>query len=373
MGSNLRRSNIGWEAVEAAVAKTQKLDKADRAAIVKAHKSRLKRRDELDSQAAAIKRATAKYAILDRGERPEIRIRKSFARLDTPRPRQEDDSWPTGVREKLLADVDSRPPLTKLIHRPSNALQMYLSLIYVAQLEFEPGTRWRNERDNNGRDGWGELCGLLAPATLTKELNLRVTRALAKLSDHDLVRVGEWNSRNRFDGFTLYREDERQTYLAPSASESRSLPAAFFTAGWHLVLTNDEMATLLAVVEQTGRRRSRKDAAQVGVALPLSERWRFYGLAPEAFAARHELEEFGLIESVDPMDRTHGKLSEKQRQGGLRAPRITLKLDGFDFSSPAIEVVKAKLVDPVPPRWASRARQLQLLDDAGRWREPRKP
>lgn len=373
MTSDLRHSKISWEDVEAAVAKSQKMDKADRAAIVKAHKARVKRRNDLDSQATAIKRATAKYAVLDHGERPEVRIRKSFVRLDIARRGQEDDSWPTAVRDKLRADVDSRPPLTKLIHRTNNALQMYLSLLYVAQLEFEPGIRWRNERDNNGRDGWGELCGLLAPATLPKELNLRVTRALAKLADHDLVRVGEWNSRNRFDGFTLHREDERQTYLAPSASEARSLPAAFFTAGWHLVLTNDEMATLLAVVEQTGRPRSRKDAAQVGVALPLSERWRFYGLAPEAFAARHELEEFGLMESSDPMDRTNGKLSDKQRQGELRAPRITLKLDGFDFGRPAIEVVKAKLVDPVPPRWVDRARQLQLLDDAGRWREPRKP
>lgn len=144
-------------------------------------------------------------------------------------------------------------------------------------------------------------------------------------------------------------------------------------AGWHLVLTNEEMATLLAVVEQAGRPRARRDAGQVGVALPQSVRWRFYGLAPEAFAARHELQEFGLIDMVDPMDRTNGKLSNQQRQAELRAPRLSLKLDGFDFGRPAIEVVKAKLADPVPPRLLDRAVGLRLLDDAGRWREPRKP
>lgn len=364
--------NLDWEAVEAAVAKHEERDAETLEAIVQARKDRLDRLKQLDRHQEAIKRATDRYAILDReGEQPEIRIRKPFVRLDDARPSQEDESWPKSVRAKINADVDSRPPLTKLIHRPSNALQMYLSMIYVAQLEFGPGDRWKNERDNNGKGGWGELSGLRAPSTLPKELNLRVTRALAKLAEHDLVRVGERKSRKRFDKFTLHREDERQTYFAPSAGESRSLPAAFFTSGWHLVLTNNEVATLLAVIEQTGQPRARKDADQVGVALPLSVRWQRYGLSPEAFAARHELEEFGLIECFDPMDRTNGKLSDRQRKEELRAPRITLKLDSFDFGRPAIEVVKAKLADPVPPRLVVSALGLQLLDDKGRWREPK--
>jgi hypothetical protein len=362
------------DAVRAVTEKTEQLDREDKAAIVGDRIARVQRREQLDKQAAAIRRATDKYARLDRGEHPEIRVRRSFARLGAARPDREDDSWPKTVREALKADVDTRPPLTKLIHRPSNALRVYLSLVYVAHLEFEPGDRWKNDRDNNGAGGWGELCGLQAPATPNKELNLRITRALTKLADHDLVRVGEWKSRNRFNGFTLHREDERQRYFVPSASESRVLPAAFFGAGWHLVLTSEEMATLLAVIEQTKQPRSRKDAAEAGVALPLSTRWRFYGLAPEAFAARHGLQEFGLIDMFDPMDRTNGKLSDEQRQADvLRAPRITLKLDGFDFGRPAIEVVKARLTKPVSPRWVERATGLRLLDDAGRWLEPRKP
>lgn len=370
MNSRFVLPGISWEEAEAATAKMEKLDREAKAAITKARNARLQRQKELDKRAAAITRATTKYKILDRGEHPEIRIRRPFVRLDVARPPQEDESWPTTPKEKLKADIASRPPLTKLIHRPGNALQVYLSLLYVAQLEFEPGARWKNERDNNGMDGWGELCGLRAVSILNKELNLRVTRALDKLAEHDLVLVGDENARNRFDEFTLHREDKRQTYLTPSASESRSLPAGFFTAGWHLVLTSEEIATLLAVIEQTKRPRARKDAAEAGVALPLSTRWRFYGLAPEAFSARHELEEFGLIEMFDPMDRTNGKLSAAQRRGELRAPRITPMLDAFDFGRPAIEVVKAKLANPVPPRLVERAMGLQLLDNAGRWRGP---
>lgn len=371
MSPHVMPPKLTSEAIEAAVAKTKKLDRDAKAACVAARNVRLLRRDQLEVQAGAIKRATDRYELVDHGENPVIRIRRSFVRLVTGRPPQEDDSWPAATREKLRADVDSRPPLTVLIQRPGNALQVYLSMLYIAQLDLGPGARWVNERDNNGRGGWGELSGLFAPSGKTKELNLRVTRALAKLADHDLVRVGEEGSRNRFDGFILHREDERQAYFAPSTSESRSLPAAFFRAGWHLVLTNCEMATLLAINEQTARLRAWRDAAQVGVALPESVRWRFYGLSPEAFAARHELEEFGLIDMFDPMDRTDGKLSETQRRAEMRAPRITLNLDGFDFSRPAIEVVMAKLAAPVPPRLVAKAMGQQLLDNNGRWQEPK--
>jgi membrane protein len=48
---------------------------------------------------------------------------------------------------------------------------------------------------------WGTMRHDTAGFVRTK---LRVTRALAKLADHDLVLVGEWKSRSRFDGFTLH-------------------------------------------------------------------------------------------------------------------------------------------------------------------------
>lgn len=98
------------------------------------------------------------------------------------------------------------------------------------------------------------------------------------------------------------------------------------------------------------------------------------GQAVPLWGARHELDEFGLVDVFDPMDRVNEKLSEDQRQADvLRAPPITLKLDGFDFSRPAVEVVKAKLAKPAPPRWVERTTTLGLLDGAGRWQEPKTP
>lgn len=365
-----RRLHIGLdlEAARAASEKMKKLDEDDTVAIRESRSARIRRLEQLDLRTDAFKRAATKYRRLDNGDHPDIRIRRRFLRLSTARPRRESSP----LLKTVKGDVDTRPVLTSLTHRPSNALQVYLSLLYIAHLEFEPGDRWKNERANNGVDGWSELCGLLALDVSNRELNLRMTRALTKLAEHDLVRVGARRSEHRFDRFTLFCEDQsRKRYFVPSEETGAVvLPAGFFMAGWHLVLTNEEMATLLAVAEQTQRPRNRKDADEAGVALPQLTRWQWYGLAPEAFAGRHELQEFGLIDMFDPMDRTNGKLPEKQRQKDLlRAPRITLKLDEVDFSRPAIEVVKAKLRKPVAHRWEDRAIALQLIDNNRQWRE----
>src|SRR6476619_5238555 len=107
MSSRRVHPNIAWEAVEASVAKNKQRDREATAAIVEALGARSQRRENLDKRAAPIRRATDRYAHLDRGEQPEIRIRRPFVRLDTARPRQEDDSWPKTVQEALKADVDS--------------------------------------------------------------------------------------------------------------------------------------------------------------------------------------------------------------------------------------------------------------------------
>ena len=259
-----RRFNVGisMDAVRAASEKMKKLDQDTTEAISEARDARIRRRAQLDLRTDAIKRATSKYRRLDNGDHPDIRIRRPFLRLATARPLRESNPRLKTVR----GDVDTRPVLTSLIHRPSNALQVYLSLLYTAHLEFEPGDRWKNERSNNGVDGWSELCGLLALDVSNRELNLRITRALTKLAEHDLVRVGARRSEHRFDCFTLYCEDRsRKRYFVPSEETGAVvLPAGFFTAGWHLVLTNEEMATVLGVAEQTQRPRSRKDAEEAG-------------------------------------------------------------------------------------------------------------
>jgi hypothetical protein len=121
-----------------------------------------------------------------------------------------------------------------------------------------------------------------------REQNLRLTGALAKLDAQQLVSVGAPGTAGRFDGFRVNRENGSQhIYEVPAdvaSTKTIPVPAAFFRAGWHLVLTNEELATLLIVIEQTQRLRlvTRTGPDDVGIGLPESVRWAWYGLAGEA-------------------------------------------------------------------------------------------
>lgn len=360
--------NFGLDAEEvaAAAAEHQKRVEEDRRAIEECKAIRAVRLTELEKRKDAIERATALYERLDHGDHPDVRLRAGLIRLATERPVRGTDPYLKTVE----GDVATRPPLTKLIHRPSNALQVYLTLLYAVHLEYEPGDYPRNERDNSGDRGWVELCGLMTAGPSNRELNLRLTRALSKLAKQNLVSVGAPRSAKRFDKFGINREDgSRKKYLIPSASSptaSIPLPAAFFLAGWHLVLTAEEMATLLVIAELTQRLRllsRRNDREDAGVGLSQTVRWAWYGLAPEAYASRHELAEFGLIDMYDPMDRNYGKLTDDQRNSeDLRAPRLTYPAAKLpDYSRPAINVVIDCLkTSKIPPRLVDKARALGL-------------
>ncbi|WP_419724312.1 hypothetical protein, partial [Mycolicibacterium mageritense] len=106
--------------------------------------------------------------------------------------------------------MDTRPPNTKLIHRPGNAQQLYLGAIYAAHLEFEPGAhvdnRHHNVFDRPLADSWAMLNALGGSGVDTRELNLRVVRALRTLHAHRLVSVGQAGAAGRYDAFTLNDE-----------------------------------------------------------------------------------------------------------------------------------------------------------------------
>lgn len=355
----------GIGAVEEIVAKQKKRDHDDREAILQNIARRTKRLKDLKASRSATRLATKLYGFEDRGDHPEIRIRTEFIRLATQRPKRATDQRYKTVK----GDVDSRPPLTKLINRPSYALPVYLSVLYLLHLIFEPGERIENPRENNVTNGWVDWCGLATPGTSPRELNLRLTRALRTLADSKLVAVAAQGSRNRFDDFTIYREDGRgQRYTVPGVSRTKSitLPAGFFRAGWHLVLSTEELATLLAVAELTHRLRLLPTSGpdEVGVGLSESVRWGWYGLAPEAYASRHELDEFGLIKTHDPMHRNHGKLTAEQRRNRdeIRAPRLIIQTNElFDFERDAIDVVTQSLTSTrFAPRYAERAAELKI-------------
>lgn len=129
------------------------------------------------------------------------------------------------------------------------------------------------------------------------------------------------------------------------------MPAGFFLAGWHLVLTGEELATFLAVVDQSNRRRPRPP--DVGVGFSESTRWARYGLAAEAYSAHRELEEFGLIDVTDSEGRRNGKLKPGQKSGdSLSAYQMHYPPNvHMDFSKPAFDVVMDKLkASAIPPR-----------------------
>lgn len=315
-------------------------------------KIRAKRRADLEARKSAIRRATDLYATFDDGEHLEVRLRSGFVWLEKKRPDRVSD----GDRKATLKrDVSTRPPSTALIYRPGNAMQVCLTVIYVAHQENEPGVPVENDRPNNYHGNWVELSGLKISGDSPRDSNRRLGRALDKLEKHNLITAGKERATGRFGGFRQLREDGKgHPYEVPSADDSTeviAIPEGFFRAGWHLVLTGEEIATFLAIADQSNRRRNRPDG--VGIGISQSTRWNRYGLAAEAYTAHRELEEFGLIDVTDPEGRRNGKLKPGQSAGGdLRALEMHYPpKEPTDFSKSAFEVVMDKLkASTVPPR-----------------------
>src|SRR5262249_28078241 len=197
-------------------------------------------------------------------------------------------------KSRLRRDIQTRPSLTKLVNRKTNALSLLLTIIYIAQLECQPGRIFRNRHNNAiakpNAPSWATLAGLgVAPLRVRR---VRVTRALRELADIGLVLIGPSGERDRFEGFRLYREDGTQKRYTPPGQHVGNvvrLPASFFLNGWHLVLEPREIAVLLAITELTNRTlRSRRRDHEHSVALPESVRWTRYGLSGEVYEAVHE-------------------------------------------------------------------------------------
>jgi hypothetical protein len=346
--------------IEASVAKSLEQSKYAERRRLTLEGVRAKRLAELKARQESITRATALYAELDSGDHPEVRIRSSFIRLDKRRAPRDSSQPYASTRER---DLKTRPPLTKLIHRPSNALAVLMTAFYVAHLENEPGKKVVNNRRNNFADGWSDLSGLLDPAATSKENNLRATRALGKLADCNLVAIGKPGTRNRFENFQLKRENGRgdKNYKVPGLSlagkEALVLPAQFFYYGWHLVLTQEELATFLVIAMDSQRHPWRRSTQveDLGIGLSRTVRWGDYGLAGEAYGSIHELQEFGLIDVIDPMPgRRSGKI-KKPKKADMRAYRLIWPPEDWsttaDIPGPAVDVViKCLEESPAPPR-----------------------
>lgn len=346
--------------------------------------TRRRRLANLGERKEAVERALAAYQGMDRGQNPVIGLRVGSVRLPRPRPAQPDpDDEPEEdparrARSRLARDLATRPPVTRLVHRKSNALPLLLTGIYVAHLEGTPGQAFSNGHRNatrmTGAESWATLAGLhTSGKSGPRNRRVRVTRALAQLEAAGLVETGRERLRDRFEFFRLNREDGSQRqYTIPGANapDTVHLPASFFLNGWHLALEPAEIAVLLAIIDLGQRIRAgpRRDREESGVALPRSVRWGTYGISGEVYEAVHELAEFRVIELNDPMPtRRRGRFrpfTEEQQDIALSygywpgpVPYRFIYDGGTIFSQRAADVITTALTrNPAPPRLASHRR-----------------
>lgn len=269
------------------------------------------RRVELDQvRRKGITRALSAYENLGNHDVLSIRIRAGFIRTSDPRRTSE------AVEPYTLgSEVRSRPPMTKLVDRRRHSLRLLLTAFFVARLTTEPGKKFVNNRPNTPSSGdasWMTLAGLHlnVPATKTRDRRRKFNTAIDALDRHNLVAlVGEAGVAGRYRGFSLLSEDGSGTdYRVPGdelpSREAISVPADFFRQGWHLVLTDQEIVTYLAIIDRTGHLRmaTRTDSDRdVGVDLKREVRYGTYGISDEAYSSVHQLHRFGLIELRDPM------------------------------------------------------------------------
>jgi hypothetical protein len=322
----------------------------------------------LRSQESAIRQATELYQQIDNGQASDgIRLRIPFVSIPPGRANGKntdsgDESAPAeGEMPRRLAS--SRPPLSRLIFRRSRSLSLYLTCVYVAHLEFSPGTQVVNEHGINGRrsdqrpQSWARLAGMAGTGN-NRARRARVVRALDQLHAANLVALS--SRSDKYEKFELLKDDgSGERYLVPGldSGDFLTLPNSFFYYGWHLALEANEIATYLALWEASVRLASAlKRLGQPGVALPERVRSSRYGLSDEAYESIHNLEEFGLVKIHDPMpNRRYGRFSRSDsgdaQESGQFAPQpyqISF-LRGLDRDAHDV-ISKSLLGNSIPPR-----------------------
>jgi len=329
--------------------------------------ARQKRLMRLQKETEAIDRATRAYAQADVGDVPVMQLRGTFVRLDTPRaPRRRDRERqkPDAAARRRAArqDLDSRPPLARLVHRDTRSLALYMTAVYVAHLETGPGNAFVNRHDNVFKQGdrasWVTLAGMSTPLEEHARRN-RIRRALDGLEAAGLARLKPKGRQGRYDAWGLLKDDgSTSVYRVPGAASGRvvRLPAAFFYNGWHLVLDPPEIAMLLAIVEMSRFAGVLPDSGQnglPGVAFPEKARWARYGITGEVYEAAHQLHEFDLVNMWDPMpNRRRGKVSPKRPA----LPAVDSSGDGnidrvpYWFYPPALGAFDRKALEVVTER-----------------------
>lgn len=294
--------------------------------VEKIKTARAARLESLDGDREAIVDATHEYSRLDEGNVPSILLRRQFVALDTARQLR---SVHDGDAEELVEfqseaaqqrrarEIATRPPLTRLTHRHSNALSLYLTAVYVAHLEAKPGSTFTNTRRNalgtKERRAWIVLSGLSAAPTKAAK-RARMRRALDELAIADLAALDRSGRQKRYEKWSLLSDTGTDApYRVPSERDPDALavPASFFYNGWHLALSPGEIAMLLAIMHRNWQRGGTLEPeGRQWVSLPEPVRQKIYGISDELYLHAQQLIEFGLIDFNDPMPtRRRGKIA----------------------------------------------------------------
>lgn len=300
---------------EDVMARADAITEKTRAADERKLRAEHERRKLLIQAEPGIRRALDAYSALDSDDLETVRIRGGFVRLEPPRVARPDPH-----HYARRADVESRPVMTRLVARHRHSLKLLLSMIYVAHLEGQPSAAWKNSHPNTPKTGstasWLELSGLSAPVDRAMPVHVRaqrrrLTTAMGNLVANRLIGLtGSEGVAGRYSNFELLNETGSGTgYQVPGERQVRNkdaieVPADFFRSGWHLVLSDLEIVTLLAIIDRTAelrRARRHRGIHDIGVDLKESVRWSTYGLSGEAYSSVHKLHEFDCIDMIDPM------------------------------------------------------------------------
>lgn len=215
---------------------------------------------------------------------------------------------PPGASDRRAPAPEHRPPSTRLMARRGIALRLMLTSLFEAQTRVPPGGRVDNPRPLS-HPGKGEIAwtGLVATdaedaidgkTVMTKQDKQRrhLGSALDRLADAGLMTLPYASApRNKHRHFQLRMEDGRQSginplYTVPRMSEDTFVvPAELFTRGWISVLTDAELAFLLAAsfLSQGNSEREFSIAGKI--------RLLRMGIGPETYEAHRTLSRFGLV------------------------------------------------------------------------------
>lgn len=305
-----------------------------------------RRLDRLREHSTEFTQATASAAeVADTLD--EVRIRDVYVALEKPT---------TEGSDRRLPPRPSRPPATRLVTPQGSLLRFSLLTLLEAQAGgTPPGARPRNTRPlvsrSGGSDtGWRDLFPTVArsnnPGKLHRthlraheKVSLQLMNTLDRLADTDLyemVRFGDPDLRGmpRYENFELLHEGGRRPggpnidYHVPDGAEATfALPSEFFTKGWVYVLTQNEIALLLAAAhKQSFHPPTDDDDDRAGLwRLDGPQRISSYGLGPDAYNRHPFLEALNLLHVVpDPARGANGRQAGLGDSGGARTSKDLL-------------------------------------------------